>query len=185
MKIRIPNRIIDWLIAKAKKTPYFHLPGYMNRWWLVPYKAQGDHQYKGNIAPVVFWRRPIAWTLQRFDVAVRVHEILSSDAGRDYHDHPWPYITIVLRGGYFEETPVFKDGIFSGASVKWHPPGSVLFRRAQSWHRLELPRGGHDMKRRACTTLFISFKYRQHWGFLTTPAHKTYYRDYFEARDNK
>src|SRR5574341_1517991 len=30
-------RPVDWLIERAKRTPYWHLDGYMERYWLVPY----------------------------------------------------------------------------------------------------------------------------------------------------
>ena len=70
--------LADRLIARAMRTPYIHLEGYMNRWWLIPYN--------------------------RFGIAVRIHEILRSDADRDLHDHPWWYVTIILRGGYWERT---------------------------------------------------------------------------------
>jgi hypothetical protein len=130
--------LADRLIARAKKTPYFHLPGYMNRWWLLPYAK---------------WRP-----------AARIHEILSSDDDRAFHDHPWPYITLILKNGYFEVKPVFKDGIYQGDTRTWYGPGSILFRRARSWHRLELKDG------QPATTLFVTFRYQQRWGFMPQPT---------------
>jgi hypothetical protein len=145
--------LVDWLIARAKRTPYMHLPGYMNRWWLIPYG-----------------RGP----------AVRIHEILRSDLPRspdrptDFHDHPWPYLTIILRGGYTEVTPVYdRSGLYLGEKRKWYKPGSVLFRRARSWHYLETPEG------QTATTLFITFGYARKWGFLLKPDHKMRYDEYF------
>lgn len=185
------NRIADWLIARAKKTPYFHLPKYMNRWWLMPYApgstdAEMKHgQYTAN------WRKePFLWLLQQFGIGVRVHEILRSDYGVPlpngekyddgrpamFHDHPWPYITVILKRGYFEVTPVFVDGMYTGTRKRFYGPGSVLFRRAQSWHRLELPRHTPYGEEQVCTTLFITFKYKQRWGYLVQPEYKRYYR---------
>lgn len=34
---------------------------------------------------------------------VLLHRIDGPDPGMDLHDHPWPFVTIVLRGGYTEE----------------------------------------------------------------------------------
>src|SRR5688500_6187293 len=34
---------------------------------------------------------------------VYVHRILAPDPGLDLHDHPWPFVTLILRGGYVEE----------------------------------------------------------------------------------
>lgn len=149
--MRLPEKFVDWLIARAKRTPYFHLGGYMNRWWLLPYT----------------WWRP----------AARIHEILRSDDDRAFHDHPWPYMTIILRGGYFEVRPTYDEsGLFTGITRRWYGPGSVLFRRAKSWHRLEVPCGT------IATTLFITGRMSQKWGFQTTPVPKLYHRDYVQER---
>lgn len=34
---------------------------------------------------------------------VYLHRITAPDPGLDLHDHPWPFVSIVLRGGYGEE----------------------------------------------------------------------------------
>jgi hypothetical protein len=141
--------VVERLIARAKRNPYFHLAGYMNRWWLIPYN--------------------------RFTPAVRVHEILRSDDDRAFHDHPWAYLTMILKGGYWEVTPVFESGIYKGDKRTWYGPGSVLFRRATNWHRLELPEG------QTATTLFTTFKYQQRWGFMPQPErNKVDYREYLD-----
>ena len=167
----------DYLIARAKRTPYYHLDGYMNRWWLVPYKrvierrsATVRHivingEIVGEAATIettvdgtgpVSWRRPIAKLIQKLGFAVRVHEILSSDQGRDPHDHPWPYVAIILRGGYWETR---YNAAGEKLSEEWHGPGSVLYRPAGSWHRLDLGRS------RPVFTLFITGNYVGTWGF--------------------
>lgn len=161
--------MIDWLIERAMRTPYFHLTGYMERFWLVPYRAEierreleyDDGRVVGEITVTdgtgpVSWRRPLAWLLQRFDIAARVHHILRSDHGRDPHDHPWPYVTIVLRGGYWEHR---YDASGALQSTRWHGPGSVMYRPANSWHMLELPKG------QTAWTLFITGRKAQGWGF--------------------
>lgn len=81
--------IVNWIIERAKKTPYFHLEGYMERYWLV---------------------QPRRW----LPFSVRVHHILRSDDDRHLHDHPWSYATIILRGGYTEVTSRDKDGKWYG-----------------------------------------------------------------------
>ncbi len=164
--------IADRIISRAKRTPYFHLPGYMDRFWVVPYReaisratAELHNVTYDGTGPVAFRHRPFAWLLQRFDIAVRVHHILRSDEGRDPHDHPWPYLTAILKGGYFEHR-FNSDG--TERSVKWHGPGSVLFRPANSWHMLKLPPG------QTAWTLFITGKYQQGWGFLTATGKESY-----------
>ncbi len=145
--------LADRIIARAMRTPYRHLPGYMNRYWLLPYN--------------------------RFGLAVRVHEILRSDDGRVFHDHPWPYLSIILRGGYFEVQPRFSDGMYDGEQMQWRPEGAWLFRRARSWHRLVVPEG------QSCWTLFISGPKVQSWGFLVAPKHKVYWREYLDDYDSE
>lgn len=156
MIARILTRLADRLIARAKRTPYWHLEGYMRRWWLFPY---------GSLP---------------FGIAVRVHEILRSDQDRHPHDHPWPFITVILRGGYWEVRPdviEVLDGVWVRQGPdrrRWHGPGSVLIRRAKDWHRLELPPDT------VATTLFISGPWSQPWGFLVD-GEKVYHRNYLPA----
>lgn len=168
--------MLNWLIERAKRTPYYHLDGYMNRWWLVPYnqiierKVKWDGELRpGNVCHaehastdgtgmVSFWKRPLAWCIQKMGFAVRIHEILRSDSGRDPHNHPWPYLTIILKGAYIEER---YDDAGNLIDAEWHGPGSILYRPANSWHKLWLREG------RTVTTLFITGKKCQRWGFAT------------------
>lgn len=143
--------MFERLIERAKRTPYSHLPGYMNRWWLVPI-ANRDYGY--GCGPVS-WRRPIAKILQHFGVAIRVHEILRSDLGRDPHNHPWPFVSIILKGMYIEERYDLK-GVLTQRNV--YGPGDILVRPANTWHRLDLVGG-------SVTTLFITGRKCQDWGF--------------------
>lgn len=180
------TRIVDRLIARAQRTPYFHLAGYMNRWWLVPYTYAGSAGQPGDGTGWVSWRRPIARVLQHLGIAVRVHQILRSDTGRDPHDHPWPYITVILRGGYYESR---YDASGTFVSQKWHGAGSVLVRRASDLHKLVLPldrnqwpqnlTAGQDvaLRHQPAWTLFITGRYRQRWGFMT-PAGKVPHDEY-------
>lgn len=172
--------MVNWFIERARRTPYFHLDGYMKRWWLVPYRqvierlvhAGTPYEYpdRDGTGPVSFWRRPLAWLFQRFDIAIRVHEILRSDRGRDPHDHPWPYLTVILKGGYWEER---YDNMGALISRDWYGPGSAIFRRAGSWHRLILPEG------QVTTTLFITGRKQQTWGF-NVDGTKVPYKQYEE-----
>jgi hypothetical protein len=146
--------VADWIIRRAMRTPYVHLAGYMERYWFFRFGRLGG----GQSGPYPLF-------------GSRVHHILRSDEGRDFHDHPWPYLTIILRGGYWEVTPDFFDGQVIGETRRWHGPGSVLLRGARSWHRLELPEGA------TAWTLFCTGPKVQHWGFLTAKG-KIYWREY-------
>ena len=143
---------VDWIVARARRTPYFDLPGYMRRDWLIPYRAEiGD-----GTGPVSFRKRPLAWLIQHFDIAIRVHEILRSDNERHPHSHPWSYLSIILRNYYLEERYDSEGNLIA---YKLCGPGSVLWRPAGSLHRLKLDDG------KPVTSLFITFKKQGSWGF--------------------
>jgi hypothetical protein len=151
---RLLPAIADRLIARAQRTPYRHIPGYMNRWWLLPYGRLG--------------------------IAVRVHEILRSDDDRAFHDHPWSYLTIILRGGYTEVKPLWDvNGFYLGETRTFYGERSVLFRPARSWHRLEICDG------LPAWTLFITGPKVQSWGFMREPENKVYWRKYLNDWDTE
>ena len=66
-----------------------------------------------------------------FPFNILIHKLLKSDLG-DLHDHYWSYITIVLKGGYWETT---QKGTF------WRKPGYVVFRRRSDRHSLKIAEG--------------------------------------------
>lgn len=158
------TRFVDWLIRHAKKTPYFHLNGYMERYWVV---------------------KPSKY----IPFASRIHHILRSDTDRHLHDHPWYYMTIILRGGYYEVTyATYEDTlkyfydrrykIFYGDDgirykQRWYGAGSVIMRKPGSWHRLVVPEG------QTAWTWFFTSRKKQDWGFMTDSG-KVLWRNYFK-----
>jgi len=101
---------------------------------------------------------------------IRIHKILLSDNDCP-HDHPWNFISIILKGGYFEhsnyKTMHYPKGLQVAQKIKWYKPGSVLFRRAEWKHKLELKWLGIGKGMQECLTLVIMFKRRREWGFWT------------------
>ena len=75
---------------------------------------------------LLFRKRP-KW----FPFNILLHKILKSDLG-DLHDHYWPYVTIILKGGYWETN---ENGTF------WRGPGYIGFRKASDRHSLKIPDG--------------------------------------------
>ncbi len=86
----------------------------------------------------------------------------------DHHDHPWPFVSIILWRGYLEETE--HDGQLKRTRV-W--PGMVLFRKATHRHRVVLV----DEKK-AISLVFMGRKIRT-WGFFTAGGWKSWPR-YFK-----
>jgi hypothetical protein len=69
--------------------------------------------------------------------AVFLHRFHRSDYDDALHDHPWPFVSVVLSGGYYEHA-VGQDGIIRR---RWFGPGRVLSRPAEWRHRIELSPG--------------------------------------------
>jgi len=67
-----------------------------------------------------------------FPFNILIHEMLDDDHGDGVHTHMFPYMTIVLRGGYWE---TLKSGKY------WRPRGYIGFRSANTLHRVDLEPG--------------------------------------------
>lgn len=96
-----------------------------------------------------------------FPFNLTLHKIVKSD-DPIFHDHPWPYMTIILKGGYWEHTPIFNgEGKIIADIQKWRGPGSVIMRGAKDYHWLEM-----DPEVGSATTLFFMGPQQRDWGFL-------------------
>lgn len=151
-------RLVERVIHIAQRTPYFHLQHangspYMSRWWLMP-RWMLKHDEHGHLVPR-------AWV----PVSFRLHHIHTADDGRDLHDHPFDYRTLLLRGWYVEQDIFGKN--------RWFRAGSTRAARAQTFHRITSVSVG------GCWTLFIMGRRINRWGFLVG-GRKVYYRDYFD-----
>lgn len=118
---------------------------YLRRWWLVP-------------------RNPWA--------NVYLHQFLSDDDDRALHDHPWPWVSIILRGEYLEHT-IAAGGIHR---VRRYGPGTVRAHGPGYAHRLALPPGQSEV-----WTLFLTGPRVRHWGFHCPHAGWVHWRDFTDA----
>ena len=97
---------------------------------------------------------------ERFPFNIFLHKFLKSDPD-DVHDHPWPYATLVLKGGYWEWIPHFDTvGRKIGEYQVWRGPGHFRVSKARSFHRIELD---PDI---TAWTLFMPGPKQREWGFL-------------------
>ena len=103
-----------------------------------------------------------------FPFNIFLHKFLQGDPD-ELHDHPWPYLTIILKGGYWEVTP---KGRF------WRGPGSFRFAGPKSLHRVELEKGI------SAWTLFIPGPKTRDWGFIVDGKWMRNEK-YFKWRTNK
>lgn len=63
---------------------------------------------------------------------VFVHRFVMSEYEGGFHDHPWPYRSLIVSGGYWEVTE---------RGRRWYGPGRMLKRQASWRHRIEIPEG--------------------------------------------
>ena len=71
-----------------------------------------------------------------FPFNIIIHEMLDDDHGDGVHNHLCPFMTIIIRGGYYE---TLKNG------KHWRPPGYIGFRSANNFHRVDLKPGTKPM----------------------------------------
>lgn len=101
-----------------------------------------------------------------FPFNVFLHKFLKSDPD-DIHDHPWPYATLILKGGYYEWVPIFDDtGKLVAENRLWRGPGHFRVCSATDYHRIEL-KADTD-----CWTLFMPGPQKREWGFLVSGNEK-------------
>jgi hypothetical protein len=169
LKARLFRAFGDWAIQRAMRTPYTHITHddgrpYMERFWLLRLGKSRSNESGENYP----------W------FGIRVHHIQSGD-DRVFHDHPWPFATLILRGGYTEKTPlILEDGSTLNAFMRSRHFGAGSFRRmpANQWHYLTLAPGEEAW------TLFITGRKRQGWGFLVNGV-KVPWRQYLAARASR
>lgn len=126
----------------------------------------------------VYLRR---WYLMRFPklFSIRLHHILLPDTDRDPHDHPWPFVSIILRGGY--------DEVWSPEADEFRR----VFKHLWTWSAAQRPKRVRRISHHRSTdlhqitrfhrpggawTLFITGPERRVWGFQTSDGWMDYKR---------
>jgi len=85
-----------------------------------------------------------------FPFNIFLHKFHRSDPD-DLHDHPWPFITFILKGGYWEHTPTGKH---------WRSAGTIRMASSDQLHRIEL-----DPNIDVWTLFFVGPRLKE-WGFI-------------------
>ena len=99
------------------------------------------------------------WTLLFFGYSIRIHHWIKSDDNRFFHDHSCDFVSIIVKGKYFNVVPRTPDGSDVKDCVKikaraWHP----WFAKAEQRHYLEIPKEG-------AWTILFSGRPKRKWGF--------------------
>ena len=128
----------QWAAGWWSGGPHFIIgPRYLLRWYVIP-------------------RNP--W------LNVYLHQFLHDDEDRALHDHPWRFVSIMLRGKYREVVSFPAHGNGHYHFIERSSP-SIAFRSADYAHRVVLKR---DVKDRPvpCWTLVVTGRVTRDWGFL-------------------
>lgn len=154
-------RIIPWetshLYAKGQDSGRPEL--YMGRWWIIK---------EGTGAS-----RILRWLTQDQYHSLRLHHIVRPDVDRDLHNHPFKYLSLILRGYYREE--------LRGKTFRTLMAGDTARGFRNTFHRIAyLPEDG-------VWTLFFMGKNHGLWGFARNgqfiPSHA--YRRIKNGRDKQ
>lgn len=91
---------------------------------------------------------------------IYLHHLLKSDEDKDFHDHGWPFTSIILKGGYIEHSPT---------GSRTYTVGRIIEHAASDPHKIELLE--------PTWTLVFTGKHRGFWGYHTPEGwvhHKIY-----------
>jgi len=142
--------LLNWFRKLVSGSPHFYIGGherpYMMRWWLLP-------------------RNP--W------LNVYLHKFLRDDDDRALHDHPWWFISVMLRGRYVE---------IMDHTTNVRTAGTIAYRSATARHRITLDRdaGGNPIP---CWTLIITGPKVRTWGFHC-PKGFVPWHEFVDSTDN-
>lgn len=91
------------------------------------------------------------WTFTTPWFKMRLHRFFPETHDRDTHDHPWPFLTFVLKGDY--------DDVRVDGKVEKMRPGMIRWRSANHAHKTFAgPRG--------CWTFVVGPHESREWGFF-------------------
>ena len=137
--------MLNWLRTLLSGKPHFYIGGkenpYLLRWYLIPRNR---------------WFN------------IYLHKFLRDDDDRALHDHPWWFISIMLKGSYIEHCDPLQypyDGYWARVRLAEHrATPSIAFRAAEHRHRVELQQRP-DGSRVPCWTLVVTGRKAREWGF--------------------
>lgn len=146
MSVENPPTNHRWLRKWLSGEPHQIIGGterpYMLRWYILP-------------------RNPV--------INVYLHKFMRSDDDRALHDHPWWFVSLMLKGEYEEITA---DGNTVAERHKLRKAGSLAFRPAEWRHRVQLlvdmeAYRPHDtpLPEKPCWTIIVTGRRSRSWGF--------------------
>lgn len=107
------------------------------------------------------------WSLELPLGSIRVHHFFKSDDVRYLHDHPWWFITLILKGGYVDQTPEGNELL---------KPGRIYYRPAHHRHAVIPVRPEPE----GSWSLILTGRPRRFWGFWVKGRFKRSHRFFFD-----
>jgi hypothetical protein len=89
---------------------------------------------------------------------------MASDDQRNFHDHPWSFYTLVLKGGYTDVNPEGEERMTAG---------KLVFREAEHKHTVMVDKGG-------CWSLLLTGPEKRRWGFWVKNRFRKRNKYFFE-----
>lgn len=126
----------------------------VRHWWRQLLSGR-PHQIITNDVGVPYLERWYVFPKNRW-FKVYVHRFLRSDEDRALHDHPWDFVSVILRGRYIEHRE-------QGSTLRL--PFSVAYRPAETRHRVQLYRNLVTGIEDPCLTLIVTGPKVREWGF--------------------
>lgn len=158
---------------RASRQPDQFIPSaehpYMLRWHVM---RKNKLSHIADHGPIEAVRRAIQcpFTLEN----AYIHRFKRSEDERALHDHPWPWVSIVMQGEYIEHVPADPRCPFGPTATRIRRTGSVAMRfDAAAPHRVELTDNEP-------LTMFMTGTKAREWGFYCEAGWR--HNDLFMAR---
>lgn len=124
---------------------------------------------------VAEWRHPLGiaecpyayrWRLDFYFFSFRIHKWIGSDDTRAFHNHPWHFITFILKGYYFDWTPWGEGGEKCQVVTSW------AWRNKDHRHYVDIPKNESPV-----WTFIITFGAPRRYAFWDVITGKRKNRD--------
>ncbi len=106
------------------------------------------------------------WILNFGVFTIRLHHWISSDDQRHLHDHPFWFVTMILKGAYVDISPTKSELLERGA---------IRFRKATHQHTVSVSPD-------ECWTLLLTGREKREWGFWVDGRFRKRNRYFFDYK---
>lgn len=105
------------------------------------------------------------WVLDLYFFSLRLHHFIHSDDPRYKHDHPWWYVTFIIKGAYWDRRFAYDDVYLKAPAI--------AFRRSSHAHYVDPDEGG-------VWTIVLTGRHKRTWGFWVKGKFKKAYRYFYD-----